>query len=134
MTVSGTFTVSDFVPTDWVPEITTALAVGHLHMVKTYAGEVTGRSITQFSSAFDQAAGIGAYVALESFEGSIGDRAGTLNFLHAASTNGADRSDEYGLVVAGSGTGDLAGATGTVALQVDADGTHRMTFDLTDRP
>lgn len=46
--------------------------------------------------------------------------------------SGADRSDEYGLVVAGSGTGELAGATGTVGLQVDPDGTHRMAFDLTD--
>lgn len=84
-------------------------------MVKTYAGDVTGRSITQFSSAFDQAAGIGSYVALESFEGSIGGRTGTLNFVHAASTSGEDRSDEYGLIVAGSGTGELAGATGTSA-------------------
>lgn len=127
-TSSATFTTSDWEPLDWAPDITTGLATGHLRMTKTYSGEVDGRSVTQFISAFDQDRGIGHYVAMESFEGTVDGRAGTFNFVHAASTTGADRRDEYGVIVAGSGTGELTGITGTVALTVDADGTHRMAF------
>lgn len=125
----GTFTTSDLHVTDFVPEITTALPTGHLRMVKTYAGDVAGRSITQFTSAYDQKSGVGTYVAMESFEGTVDGRRGTFNFVHAASTSGSDRSDEYGLIVSGSGTGELAGITGSVSIAVDADGTHRIVLD-----
>src|SRR3954471_4502985 len=79
--------------------------------------------------AFDQSSGVGTYVALESFEGVVAGRRGSFKFVHAASTSGADRSNEYGLIVPGSGTDELAGIEGTVRLRVDADGTHRMDFD-----
>lgn len=129
MISSGTFTVSDFVPTDYAPEIPTALPTGHLHMVKTYTGDVEGRSITQFTSAFDQASGVGTYIAMESFEGSVGGRHGAFNFIHLASTSGPDMSDTYGRIVPASGTDELAGITGTAAIDIDADGIHRVTFD-----
>jgi hypothetical protein len=127
----ATFTTYDVDVTDYVPTITTALPTGHLRMVKTYAGDVVGRGITQFTSAFDPSTGVGTYVAMESFEGSIDGRAGTFNFVHAASTSGTDRTHEYGLIVPGSGTGELAGIAGTVTIAVDADGTHRIVFDHT---
>jgi|SRR3954454_15570675 hypothetical protein len=52
-------------------------------------GEISGRSTTIFTSAFDEAAG-GTYVALESFEGSLRGAAGTFNFVHSASTSRPD--------------------------------------------
>ncbi|EWT03253.1 hypothetical protein N865_18665 [Intrasporangium oryzae NRRL B-24470] len=128
MTSSATFTTSDFDVTDYVPAITTGLPTGHLRMSKTYAGDVVGRSITQFTSAFDQSTGVGTYVAMESFEGTVDGRRGAFNFVHAASTSGSDRANEYGLIVPGSGTEELEGITGTVALRIDADGTHHMDF------
>jgi len=129
MLSTSTFTTSDFDVTDYVPDVVTALPTGHLRMRKAYAGEVEGRSVTQFTSAFDQSSGVGTYVALESFEGVVAGRRGAFNFVHAASTSGADRSNEYGLIVPGSGTDELAGIEGTVRLRVDADGTHHMDFD-----
>lgn len=129
MTSRATFTTSDFEVTDYAPAITTALSTGHLRMVKSYAGDLAGRSITQFTSAYDQATGVGTYVAMESFEGTVDGRHGTFNFVHAASTSGTDRANEYGLVVPRSATGELAGMTGTVRLAVDADGTHRIELD-----
>ena len=129
MLSTATFTTSDVDVTDYVPDVTTALPTGHLRMRKTYAGDVEGRSVTQFTSAFDQTSGVGTYVALESFEGTVAGRHGAFNFVHAASTSGADRANEYGLIVPGSGTEELAGIEGTVRLHVDADGTHRMDFD-----
>src|SRR3954467_3104772 len=129
MLSTSTFTTSDFDVTDYVPDVTTALPTGHLRMRKAYAGEVEGRSVTQFTSAFDQTSGVGTYVALESFEGTVAGRRGAFNFVHAASASGDDRSNEYGIIVPGSGTGELAGIAGSVRLTVDADGTHHMEFD-----
>ncbi|MBW8731858.1 MAG: DUF3224 domain-containing protein [Terrabacter sp.] len=129
MLSSATFTTSDFDVTDYVPDVTTALPTGHLRMRKTYAGDVEGRSVTQFTSAFDQTSGVGTYVALESFEGTVAGRRGAFNFVHAASTSGTDRAHEYGLIVPGSGTEELVGIEGSVRLTVDADGTHRMDFE-----
>jgi hypothetical protein len=129
MISTSTFTTSDFDVTDYVPAITTALPSGHLRMAKTYAGDVTGRSITQFTSAFDAERGVGTYVALESFEGTVDGRRGAFNFVHAASTSGADRFNEFGVIVPESGTDELVGITGTVRLRIDEDGTHRMDFD-----
>lgn len=126
MLSTSTFTTSDFDVTDYVPDVTTALTTGHLRMRKAYAGDLEGRSVTQFTSAYDQASGVGTYVAMESFEGTVAGRQGTFNFVHAASTSGTDRSDEFGLVVRGSGTGELAGIEGTVRLRVDEDGTHHL--------
>ena len=129
MLSTSTFTTSDFDVTDYVPDVTTALPTGHLRMRKTYAGDVAGRSVTQFTSAFDQDSGVGTYVAMESFEGTVAGRRGTFNFVHAASTTGTDRANEYSLIVPGSGTDELTGIEGTVRLHIDEDGTHRMDFD-----
>lgn len=121
-----TFTTSDVDVTDYTPAIATGLPSGHLRMTKTYAGDVAGRSVTQFTSAFDPERGVGTYVAMESFEGTVDGRRGAFAFAHAASTSGTDRFNEYGVIVPESGTAELAGITGTVRLRIDADGTHRL--------
>lgn len=130
MQTSCTFTVEDFVPSAWVPEIETALDTGHAHMVKRFEGGLQGRSITQFSFCFDNGSGVGTYVATESFEGALDGRAGTLNFVHSATTLGrGERLHELFVIVPGSGTGGLAGVTGTGSMVIDSDGTHRVTLD-----
>ncbi|NQE66995.1 hypothetical protein NG2371_01445 [Nocardia gamkensis] len=128
---TGTFSVSNFVPTEVVPDptIATALPVGVALITKQFAGAIDGRSSTIFTAAFDQATGVGSYTAMESFEGALDGVAGTFNFLHVASTSGADRTNEFCVIVPHSGTGDLAGITGTGGLEVDADGTHHIWFD-----
>ncbi|WP_281919464.1 DUF3224 domain-containing protein [Nocardia sputorum] len=128
---TGTFSVSSFVPTEVVPDptITTALPVGVALIAKQFSGAIEGRSSTVFTAAFDQATGVGSYTAMESFEGTLDAAAGAFNFLHVASTSGADRTNEFCVIVPGSGTGDLAGITGTGGLHVDADGTHHIWFD-----
>ncbi|KIA63500.1 DUF3224 domain-containing protein [Nocardia vulneris] len=131
MKALGTFTVVSFVPTEVGPDpaIATALPVGLAHLEKSFAGEVTGRSATLFTAAFDQATGVGTYVAMESFEGALHGVPGSFNFAHCATTSGTDRSAEFFTIVPTSGTGGLAGITGTGGLAVDADGTHRIWFD-----
>ncbi|MGW4248696.1 DUF3224 domain-containing protein [Nocardia sp. NPDC004722] len=128
MRATGTFNVKSFIPTEVTPDpaITTALPVGVAMLEKQFEGEITGRSATLFTSAFDPASSVGTYLAMESFEGALNGRSGTFNFVHSASTDGTTRTDIYFAIVAGSGTGDLAGITGTGDVLVDDDGTHRM--------
>ncbi|WP_306806455.1 DUF3224 domain-containing protein [Streptomyces sp. DH12] len=129
---SGTFTVAAFEPTSLTPDpaVETALPVSVATMEKRYEGEVSGRSATLFTSAYDHGTDTGTYLAMESFEGTLAGRAGTFNFVHAASTTaGSARLGEYFAIVPGSGTGELAGITGSGALAVDEDGTHRVRFD-----
>ena len=131
MQTSGTFRVAAFDPTDVSvdPPITTALPIGLARMEKVYEGDVSGRSATLFTAAFDQTTGQGTYIAMEAFEGSLDGRSGTFAYVHSATTAGSDRSDEFFLVVPGSGTGELAGIRGSGSLGIDADGTHRVAFD-----
>ncbi|MFJ3285026.1 DUF3224 domain-containing protein [Streptomyces sp. NPDC086669] len=133
MRATATFTVKTFVPTELKPEpeVSTGLPVGVATMEKSYEGEVVGRSATLFTAAFDQATGVGTYVAMESFEGSLHGREGAFNFVHSATTSGSDRTAEFFTVVPSSGTGELAGITGAGGMAVDADGTHRIWFDYT---
>lgn len=131
MRANGTFSVKAFTPASLTvePSILTALPVGVATLDKSYEGDVAGRSATVFTSAFDQATGVGTYVALESFEGSVGGREGAFNFVHSASTSGSDRSAEYFAIVPSSGTGQLAGVSGSGGLAIDPDGTHRIWLD-----
>ncbi|MGW5329787.1 DUF3224 domain-containing protein [Streptomyces sp. NPDC004014] len=131
MRATGTFTVKAFVPTELKPDpaVSTGLPVGVATMEKHFEGEVAGRSATLFTAAFDQATGVGTYVAMESFHGSLCGRSGTFNFAHSATTSGSDRTAEFFTIVPTSGTGELTGISGAGGMAVDADGTHRIWFD-----
>ena len=131
MHLESTFTVTHFTPADVMPPdpVTTAVSIGVATLGKQFAGDVVGRSSTLFTSAFDPGRGEGTYLAIESFEGTVGGHGGTFAFVHAASTHGDDRFDEHFALVPGSGTGALAGISGSGALWVDADGTHRLHLD-----
>ena len=129
MQTKCTFSVTGTTPVDYAPEIATAMPVGIMHMVKEYAGDVSGRSITEFVSSFDGASNTGTYVAMESFEGTLAGRSGTFNFWHSATMVAGERRNSLGFICPGTGTGDLAGITGTVELTIDDDDTHRFAFD-----
>ena len=126
----GTFEVVSFTPVEVPPAlvIEAAMPAGVATMEKRYAGEVDGRSATWFTGA-QAPDGAGTYVALESFAGSLRGVDGGFTFVHAASTSGSDRSGEFFAVAAGSGSGGLAGITGSGGMAVEADGTHRVWFD-----
>ncbi|MFJ6048651.1 DUF3224 domain-containing protein [Streptomyces sp. NPDC092307] len=131
MRATGTFTIKAFVPTELKPEpaVPTGLPVGVATMEKSFEGEIVGRSATLFTAAFDQGTGVGTYVAMESFEGSLHGLEGAFNFVHSATTSGSDRTAEFFTIVPSSGIGALAGISGAGGMAVDADGTHRIWFD-----
>ena len=132
MRASGTFTVTSFVPPELDPapvDVPTGTPVGVAIIEKQFAGEVVGSSTTVFTAAFDQASGVGTYVAMESFTGSVAGREGTFNFAHSATTSGTDRAADFFTIVPSSGTGGLAGISGNGGLVIEDDGTHRIWFD-----
>ena len=134
MEASGAFTVETFTPVDLPPEDepATATPVGLARMDKRFTGDISGRATTLFTYALDHSSNVGGYVAMESFEGELHGRAGTFNFTHSATTSGDDRSDEAFVIIPSSGTGELAGMTGTGGLSSAADGTHliRLSYRL----
>jgi hypothetical protein len=133
MRVDGEFSVPSFAPTTLANEpkqAETAVPIAMAIMEKRYTGGVEGRSATVFTSAFNHETGVGSYVAMESFEGSLGGRAGSFVFLHTATTHGTDRSAALLGIVPGSGAGELAGIDGGGGIAIDADGTHRVWFEF----
>ena len=132
MRAEGTFTVASFVPA-WLtpppPAIEVGLPVGTAVMEKVYEGDVSGRSATIFTSAFDMGTGVGTYVALETFEGRLGERSGGFAYVHSATTTGSDRGNQFFAIVPSSGFGELAGISGTGGMDIDPDDTHRVWFD-----
>jgi hypothetical protein len=120
-----------FTPTELSPDpaVATGLPVGVSTMRKHYEGAVSGRSATLFTAAFDQSTGVGTYVAMESFEGTVDGRTGAFNFAHSATTGGTDRGEEFFTIVPSSGTGELSGIHGAGGMAIDADGTHRIWFE-----
>lgn len=131
MRATGTFTVEAFTPIDVdmrdAPRTETPVAVAK--MQKRFEGEVGGSSTTIFTYAMNAATDVGGYVATESFRGVLHDRTGTFNFMHAATTSGNDRADDFLVIVPSSGTGDLEGISGSGGIIVEPTGAHRIWFE-----
>ncbi|MEU5089270.1 DUF3224 domain-containing protein [Streptomyces sp. NPDC021356] len=100
------FTPADVEPD---PDVSTGLPVGVATLEKHFEGEIDGRPATLSTAAYDQATGVGTYVAMESFEGGLHGRRGALDFVHPATTTGSDRSAEFFTVVPAGGTDERSG-------------------------
>ena len=135
MHASATFTVSDWTPVEPptqvgdVPMIATGASAGLAHMVKTFDGDLVGRSITWFLGCLNESTGAGSYAALEAVDARLHGRSGRFNLVHAASTHGTDRYDEHLTIVPDSGAGELAGIRGSGTIVVAEDGTHHLELD-----
>ncbi|HWD02846.1 MAG TPA: DUF3224 domain-containing protein [Amycolatopsis sp.] len=91
-------------------------------IAKTFTGAVEGTSNVEMLTASNAVSR--AYVAFERLSVSVDGRNGSFVLRHAAGDDG------LGLVIlAGSGTGELAGISGTASIAVDEAGAH--TFTLT---
>lgn len=132
MRITGTFKATNFKPgvVSPLPSIQTGLPTGVATMEKQYFGQIEGRSATLFTAAFDPATRLGAYCAMESFEGSLNGRRGSFNFIHSAATSGANRTNEFFSIVEGSGTAELQTVKGGGGMRIDPDGTHHIWLDV----
>jgi hypothetical protein len=97
-------------------------------ITRAFHGDLEGTSVANLLLA--QGEGGGGFMAAERFSGSIGGRKGTVVFYHGR-VNGGTTPTAFGEIVPGSGTGDLAGAAGSVNFDFRPDGA-RVTVSLSD--
>lgn len=103
-------------------------AVGRFDLSKTFTGDLEGTGAGVMLSAGDPRAGTAGYVAIETVRGRLDGREGGFALQQFGTMHAGAQELRYE-VVPGSGTGGLAGITGTLRLAVDDDGTHRFTLE-----
>ena len=117
---SGSFEVKlEPMPSDAFPR---------LKLNKQFHGELEGTSAGEMMSVDGAVEGSGAYAAIERFTGTLSGRAGSFALVHNGTMR---RGGEFSMiirVVPDSGTGELAGLTGTMEIVLDG-GKHSYHLD-----
>ena len=88
---------------------------------KEFSGDMVGTSEAQMIAAFTGTPGSAGYVAIEHFTGSVDGKSGSLVLQHSGVMNRGDAQLTI-TIVPDSGTGELAGISGT--LEIDNDQGH----------
>jgi hypothetical protein len=105
-----------------------------LSLDKTFQGALDGTSRVEMMATSDGSAPAGGYVALEKFTGKLDGRTGTFMMQHSGIMSPGQQ--EIRIVVSpGTGTGELAGITGSV--QIRRDGKqhfYRLQYELPAPP
>ena len=91
--------------------------IGRLALDKTFHGDLDATSKGQMLAAGTDVKGSAGYVALERVNGTLGGRRGTFALQHSGTMNRGVPSLSIA-VVPDSGTGDLAGLSGTMVINV----------------
>jgi len=102
-------------------------SMGRMSIDKQFHGDLEATSKGEMLTSMDRNAGSGVYVAIERVTGSLAGREGSLALHHTGTMNRGEPHLSVS-VVPGSGTGQLAGITGTMTIDIDA-GKHSYIFD-----
>ncbi|HEY1612736.1 MAG TPA: DUF3224 domain-containing protein [Rhizomicrobium sp.] len=103
--------------------------LGQMSIDKILHGDLEGTSLGSMLTAGSPARGSAAYVAIEKVTGTLKGRKGSFVLMHSATM--AQGKGEMNVTVAPeSGTGDLTGLTGKLAIRVEG-GKHHYDFDYT---
>jgi len=120
-TAKGTFDVKV------VPQTEADPSVGRMTIDKEWQGDLLGTSKGQMLAIMTDVKGSAGYVAMEKVTGTLHGRKGTFSLQHSGTmTRGAPQLVIS--VVPDSGTGALAGLTGTLTIDI-RDGKHFYSFD-----
>ncbi|HSZ61223.1 MAG TPA: DUF3224 domain-containing protein [Terriglobales bacterium] len=106
--------------------------IARLTSEKTWHGDFEGVSHGEMITGSTASTGSMAYVAIERMTGKLNGRQGSFTFAHRASMMKGDAPSAGDLsvtVIPNSGTGELIGLTGSLMIQIDAQGKHTWTFD-----
>jgi hypothetical protein len=104
--------------------------IGRMTIDKQYHGGLEATAKGQMLATLDEAQSSGAYVAIERVTGTLDGRTGAFALRHSGTMRAGAPSLEID-VVPGSGSGELAGLTGTMTIEIAADGKHSYTLDYT---
>lgn len=96
---------------------------------KQFHGDLEGTSKVQMLGASTDVKGSAGYVAIEKVIGKLNGRSGTLVLQHTGTMDHGQLQLSV-TVVPDSGTGELAGITGKMAINM-ADGKHSYAFEYT---
>lgn len=102
------------------------------HVAKRYQGELEGEGRVRLLMCRANTQGPlqdAGYIASERVKGRLGGREGTFVLHHWGIAEAGRPPRTAGHVVPGSGTGELAGLSGTMEIEVDADGKHTLTLE-----
>lgn len=94
---------------------------------KVFSGDMVGASEAQMIAAFTATPGSAGYVAIEHFTGSVRGRSGSFVLQHSGVMTRGDGRLKV-TIVPDSGTGDLAGISGTLEIH-NNEGQHSYVLD-----
>jgi hypothetical protein len=111
------------------PEHEGRTAFGRMQLDKQYAGDLVATGSGQMLTAVTDTQGSAAYVAIERISGTLRGRKGSFAIHHTGTMSGATKQLTIS-VVTDSGTDELTGIAGTMALKI-VEGKHFYEFDYT---
>lgn len=97
------------------------------HIGRSFHGDLSGTGNLMYVMTHLQS-GAASFTGYEKVVGSLGGRSGSFVLLHVGTYDGDKATAQYE-VVAGSGTGELAGISGTGGFSVGDAEEHDMTFE-----
>jgi Protein of unknown function (DUF3224) len=100
--------------------------VSRVHIARTFTGDLDGSSAAELLIAKSE--GGGGYVGHDRITGTLGGKTGGFVFQHTG-LMGPDGVTNTGVIVPGSGTGELGGITGEGTMLADDDGNHTLTLE-----
>ncbi len=133
MKISGTFDVKMTplaLADDRPPAEGGGAKLGRMALDKQYHGALTATATGEMLSAMSSVSGSAGYVAIERVSGTLEGRSGSFALQHTGTmTRGAP--ELLIRVVPDSGTGQLTGLTGSMAIRIEAGGKHFYDFEYT---
>lgn len=103
------------------------IKLGRMSIDKTFRGDLAGTSIGEMLSAMTTVKGSAGYVAIEQVSGVLAGKKGNFVLQHFGTMN-KGQSSLVLEVVPDSGSGQLAGLSGTMTIKLD-EGRHSYEFD-----
>ena len=124
MQATGTFTVK----LEPQPPAHADSGLGRIGLDKQFSGDLVAHSLGEMLSYRSAVDGSAGYVAMERVVGRLHGREGSFVLQHSGTMDRGAPALVVG-VVPDSGTDELAGLAGTLAIHIDAQGGHSYTFD-----
>ena len=93
-------------------------SIGRMSIDKKFTGDLTGTSLGEMLSAMGTVKGSAGYVAIEKVTGSLQGKTGTFCLQHTGTMNRGVPSLTV-TVIPDSGTGELAGLSGTLTINIE---------------
>ena len=121
-TAKGPFDVT-LTPHETAPDA----PVSRMLLYKEFHGDLEAIAHGEMMAAHEPLTGAGVYVAIDQVTGTLDGRSGSFLMAHRGIRN-ADGQELSIVIVAGSGTGQLAGITGTIGIQIE-ERKHFYTID-----